>query len=184
MARLALVLALAVGLLPGAAAAVGEAAEVDRLQPWSGPTPALELRDVGGHVHRLADYRGRVVLLNFWATWCDPCREEMASIRALGERLAGAPFTVLGVNYGESAARVEGFVKQVPVGFPMLLDRNQEVSRGWRVRVLPATFLVGPDGRVRYHVIGEIDWATPEAVAAVRRLLPRERAAPVAKPGG
>ena len=122
-------------------------------------------------MHRLAAYRGRVVLLNFWATWCDPCREEMPSIRKLGERLAGKPFTVLGVNYGESPARIEGFLKQTPVDFPMLLDRNQEASRAWRVRVLPASFLVGPDGRVRFHAIGEIDWAADDAVAAVRRLL-------------
>lgn len=112
-----------------------------------------------------------MVLLNFWATWCDPCREEMPSIRKLGERLAGKPFTVLGVNYGESPARIEGFLKQVPVAFPMLLDRNQEVSRSWRVRVLPASFLVGPDGRVRFHAIGEIDWAADATVAAIRRLL-------------
>ena len=150
-----------------------EPAEVHRLQPWAGATPPLELRDVGGQVHRLAAYRGRVVLLNFWATWCEPCREEMASLRALAERFAGKPFTVLGVNYGESPARIEGFLKQTPVEFPMLLDRNQEASRAWRVRLLPASFLVGPDGRARYHVIGEIDWTTKDAISAVSRLLPR-----------
>jgi hypothetical protein len=95
----------------------------------------------------------------------------MPSIQRLRERLAGQPFSVLAVNYGESASRVEAFVNRMAVDFPVLLDRSQDASRGWRVRVLPASFLVGPDGRLRYHVIGEIDWAGEAAVAAVRRLI-------------
>jgi thiol-disulfide isomerase/thioredoxin len=148
------------------------AADVDRLQPWTGPTPSLELKDLAGNDHRLATYRGRVVLVNFWATWCEPCRDEMPSLGRLQERLAGEPFGVLGVNYGESGSKIESFLKRVPVQFPVLLDRNQEVSRAWRVRVLPTSFLVGADGRIRSHVIGEIDWSTDTAVAAVRKLFP------------
>jgi thiol-disulfide isomerase/thioredoxin len=146
-------------------------AEVDRLQPWTGATPPLELRDLAGTTHSLHAYLGRVVLVNFWATWCDPCRDEMASIQRLRERLSGQPFIVLAVNYGESASRIETFVRQMSIGFPVLLDRSQEASRAWRVRVLPASFLVGPDGRIRYHVIGEIDWAADPVVAAIRRLI-------------
>jgi thiol-disulfide isomerase/thioredoxin len=148
------------------------AAAADRLQPWTGATPPLELKDLAGEVHTLARYRGRVVLVNFWATWCEPCREEMPSMQRLQERLAGQPFTVLAVNYGESAARIQAFLERVPLRFPVLLDRNQEASRAWRVRFLPVSFLVGPDGAIRHHVVGELDWASAAAVDAVRALLP------------
>jgi len=97
----------------------------------------------------------------------------MPSMQQLVERLAGQPFAVLAVNYGESAARVEEFAKRSPFDFAMLLDPGRDAPRAWRVRVLPASFLVDAEGRVRYSVVGELDWASPAAVAAVRRLLPR-----------
>lgn len=147
-------------------------AEVDRFRPWTGPTSPLELKDLSGQTHTLADYRGRVVLINFWATWCLPCREEMPTLQALHERLAGQPFAILGVNYGESPARIESFLHGVPVGFPILRDPRHEAITAWRVRTLPASFLVGPDGQIRYAVVGELDWTSDEAVALVRRLLP------------
>ncbi len=77
------------------------------------------------------------MLLNFWATWCEPCRAEMASMRTLQERLSGRPFAVLLVNYGEARARVGDFVKREAIAFPILLDPNQDAPRAWRVRVLP-----------------------------------------------
>jgi thiol-disulfide isomerase/thioredoxin len=121
--------------------------------------------------HTLGDYRGRVVLVNFWATWCGPCLDEMPSLQKLQERMAGKPFTVLAVNHGESPARIASFLQRVGVDFRVLLDRNRQVSRDWRVRILPASFLVGPEGRIRHHVIGEIDWTADEVVAAVHRLM-------------
>ncbi len=154
--------------LPGGPAS----AEVDRFSPWAGPTPPLELKDLAGKTHTLAHYRGRVVLLNFWATWCPPCRDEMPALQALHARLSDRPFTVLGVNYGEAPARIESFLGRAPVGFPLLLDPRHEAITAWGVRTLPATFLVGPDGEVRYRIIGELDWAAADIVARVRRLLP------------
>jgi thiol-disulfide isomerase/thioredoxin len=120
----------------------------------------------------ISEQRERPLLVNFWATWCDPCRDEMPSIKALQQRLAGRPFTVVAVNHGESAQRVQEFVRRLALEFRVLLDPNQDAARAWQVRVLPASFLVGPDGRVRYRVIGEIDWATAVAVETVTRLLP------------
>jgi len=108
--------------------------------------------------------------VNFWATWCEPCRAEMASMQQLKERLAGRPFAMLLVNYGEARARVADFVKREPVEGTILLDPNQDAPRAWRVRVLPSSFLIGQDGRVRYNVIGEIDWASQDAIAVVREL--------------
>jgi cytochrome c biogenesis protein CcmG, thiol:disulfide interchange protein DsbE len=128
--------------------------------------------DLDGRTLSSADWKGKVVLVNFWATWCEPCRDEMASLRTLRERLAGQPFDILTVNYGESEAKVTTFFKSAGLDFPALLDPNQEAPKAWRVRVLPASFLVGRDGRVRYSVIGEIDWSTDAVMKTVRTLLP------------
>jgi peroxiredoxin len=147
-------------------------ADTGRFVPSSGSeTPSLALNDLSGRAHALADYRGTVVLLNFWATWCEPCRAEMASMRRLQERLAGKPFTVLLVNHGETRMRVGDFVKREALALAVLLDPNQDASRAWRVRVLPSSFVLGADGRVRYTVIGEMDWASPESVETVGALL-------------
>lgn len=143
-----------------------------RFLPWTAPsTPPLSLADLAGATHTLAEYRDRVVVVNFWATWCEPCIAEMASMQKLQERLAGRPFALLFVNYGETRMRVADFVKRHGLAAPVLLDPNQDAARAWRVRLLPSSFVIGPDGRVRYSVIGEIDWASDEAVEVVRGLL-------------
>jgi thiol-disulfide isomerase/thioredoxin len=150
---------------------VGRADEA-RFVPWKdAKTPPLSLRDLAGRTHTLADYRGRVVLVNFWATWCEPCREEMPSMQRLRERLATRPFAILAVNYGEAATRAADFVERSALDLTVLLDPGQAAARAWRVRILPASVLVGADGRARYSVIGEIDWMSRGAIAAVERLL-------------
>ena len=147
-------------------------AEPSRFLPWTeSATLSLNLNDLAGRPHSLPDYRGSVVLVNFWATWCEPCREEMASMRKLRERLAGRPFVTLLVNHGEARARVSEFVKRESIDFRVLLDPNQDAPRAWRVRVLPSSFLVDAQGRVRYSVIGEIDWASADAMNVVHGLL-------------
>jgi len=147
-------------------------ADASRFIPWTRPeTPPLTLKDPDGRTHALADYRGKVLLINFWAAWCEPCREEMPAMRTLRERLAGQPFAVLVVNHGESASRVREFLAREHLAFTALLDPNTEAARAWRVRVLPGSFLVDADGRVRYSVIGEFDWTSDEAMRVVRELL-------------
>ncbi len=148
------------------------AADASRFVPWRGETPALALKGLDGRSHSLGDYRGKVILLNFWATWCEPCREEMPSMRTLREKLAGQPFDVLVVNHGESPTRVQDFLAREKLDLIALLDPNKDAARAWRVRVLPGSFLVDREGRVRYSVIGEFDWASETALEAVRALLP------------
>jgi len=143
------------------------------LQPWrGGPAPELVLQALDGPAHRLADYRGRVVLVNFWATWCEPCRDEMPSMQRLKEKLAGRPFAVLAVNLDESEARIRVFLSQVKVDFSILLDPGRKAGKSWNARILPASFVVGPDGRVRYSVVGELDWSHERVVSRVTELLP------------
>ncbi|MGH8680081.1 MAG: peroxiredoxin family protein [Burkholderiales bacterium] len=155
-----------------AALALAAAAGAAELRPWTGgATPPLVLQDLNGRTHRLADYRGKVVLVNFWATWCEPCREEMPSIERLRQSLAGQPFEVLAVNIGEPLGRIERFLEKMPLGFPMLLDRDTGVAKAWKARVVPATFLVGPDGRIRYVHYGELDWSSEPVRKRVAELL-------------
>jgi thiol-disulfide isomerase/thioredoxin len=143
------------------------------LRAWTGgATPALALPDLAGRVHALEDYRGKVVLVNFWATWCEPCRAEMPSIGKLRASLAGQPFEVLAVNAGEPESRIQRFMEQVPMAFPVLLDRDNAAAKAWRARVLPVSFLVGADGRVRYLMIGEYDWTQDAVRKAIFALMP------------
>jgi len=161
-------------LLGAALCCCATLAAAQQLRPWpGGATPPLALQDLDGRAHALQDYRGKVVLINFWATWCEPCRAEMPSINKLRASLAGQPFAVLAVNLGENEQRIRRFMAQVPLDFTVLLDRDSAAAKAWRARVLPASFLVGPDGRVRYAVIGEYDWEQDAARKAVLALLPQ-----------
>lgn len=148
------------------------AARAQPLEPWGGElAPALVLKDLRGATHDLAKHRGRVVLVNFWATWCEPCRHEMPSIERLRDKLEGKPFSVLAVNVDEPDARVRRFLEQTALSLPVLMDQNKKVTRGWNVRVLPTTFVIGPDGRVRYRLVGDIDWSHGSIVGIITRLL-------------
>ena len=159
------------GLLLAVSASLACAQE---LQPWrGGATPPLAIRDLDGKQHQLQDYRGKVVLVNFWATWCEPCREEMPSINRLRASLAGQPFVVLAVNLAEPESRIRRFSEQVPMDFTVLLDRDTSVAKTWGARILPASYLVGPDGRIRYSVRGEIDWAQESVRKLILEMLPR-----------
>jgi thiol-disulfide isomerase/thioredoxin len=154
-------------------AALALPAQAQELKPWSGgATRPLELEDLDGAPHRLADYRGKVVLVNFWATWCAPCLEEMPSIERLRAALQGRPFAVLAVNVGEGGRVARDFAQKMPLGFPLLLDRDTRTSRAWGARVLPASFVVGPDGKLRYSYFGALDWARDDIRAKIERLMP------------
>ena len=135
------------------------------------PAPALELSDLAGRTHKLADYRGKVVLVNFWATWCEPCREEMPSIERLRASLEGRPFAVLAVNLAEPESRIRKFLDTMPLGFAVLLDRDAKVARAWQAKMLPATYVVDRDGMVRFQHRGELDWSRPEVRRQIAALL-------------
>jgi peroxiredoxin len=147
-------------------------ASAAELKRWEGgATPALALEDMQGKSHDLAQYRGKVVLVNFWATWCVPCREEMPSIDRLRSLLKDQPFEVLAVNMAEPLSRIEKFVSQMPLGFPLLRDRDGAAGRAWKAKLLPASFLIGRDGRIRYVAYGELDWSSDAVRARVAELL-------------
>lgn len=108
------------------------------LKPYTGPAlPPFTLTDLQGRVHSLSDYRGQVVVVNFWATWCLPCVKEMPSMQRLKDRLADRPFTILAVNMAESEGNIETFLYRIKVDFPILMDKEGDVRKAWRVFAFP-----------------------------------------------
>jgi len=137
-----------------------------------GQAPApLVLADLAGRDVDLAAFKGEVVLVNFWATWCVPCREEMPSLQRLQQKLGGKGFRVLAVNVGEGAARIRQFLERTPVSLSIVRDADSEVMKAWRVRMLPASFLVDRRGMLRYQIVGEADYDDPVQQAPVLELL-------------
>lgn len=134
-------------------------------------SPALVLPGLDGGTMRLDALRGRVVLVNFWAVWCPPCRKEMPSMARLADKLASKPFTILGVNVGESPEEIRAFLKQVPVNFPIVLDSEGENLKAWQVFAFPTSYVVDKKGRLRLGLFGSIEWDSPEAVAKLEALL-------------
>ena len=134
------------------------------------PKP-LSLQELGGKQLDLASLKGQVVLLNFWATWCEPCKAEMPSLDRLQTRLGRRGLKVVGVNQGEGRPRIEQFLQAVPVSFPIVRDDDMAVSKAWRVRVLPASFLIDRKGMLRYQLVGEADWDDPVNAAPILELM-------------
>lgn len=124
--------------------------------------PRLELPDDNGALHRLADYRGKVVLVHFWATWCEPCLTELPRIERLRVALAGKPFVILAVQMAGSARMSSDQAHRLGLGFPMLIDRDSRAAAGWGVNTLPASFLLDAEGNVAYRHVGEFDWRSAE----------------------
>jgi len=148
---------------------VGLAADLKTLP--GKPAPALALPTLDGGTARLEQLRGRVVLVNFWAVWCPPCRKEMPSMARLAEQMGNRPFTILDVNVGESPEEIRAFLKQVPVNFPILLDAGGEHLKPWQVFAFPTSYVVDKQGRLRLGLFGSIEWDSAEAVAKLEALL-------------
>jgi peroxiredoxin len=147
-------------------------AAAGQLKPYTGSlrSPDFELVAIDGRVHRLSDYRGKVVLLQFWATYCSPCRKEMPTMNRLLDKLADRDFAILAVNMAEDPEAVKAFLQQTPVKFPVLLDRDGRVLQQWKVFAAPANFIIGKDGEIRYTLYGGIEWDSPEMVQKLAEL--------------
>jgi thiol-disulfide isomerase/thioredoxin len=134
--------------------------------------PDFTLGDLSGAPRSIRSWPGKSMIVNFWATWCAPCLEEMPSIERLRRSLDAQRFAVVAVNVGEGPAKAGGFVEKMGLdGFHVLLDREVKTSKAWGARVLPATFIVAPDGSVRYSYFGALDWSRPDIRAAISRLI-------------
>ena len=124
--------------------------------------PAFSLPDLTGKKIQLKDYRGKLVFLNFFATWCGPCREEMPGMERLFRAYRDRGLVVLAVNMQQSAKTVRPFVQELKLSFPSLLDAEGSVSHDYGIRALPVSFLVGRDGTILWRAMGGREWDTPE----------------------
>jgi peroxiredoxin len=141
--------------------------------------PDFALPDLAGQAVRLSAHRGQVVLVNLWATWCPPCRDEMPSMERLYQRLKDRGFVLLAVSQDEGGrTAVQAFVEQMQITFPVLLDPAGEVGRKYGVWGFPESFLVDRDGRIVERVIGPRDWASPAEIARIEALLAAPPGAP------
>ncbi|MDX5334437.1 MAG: TlpA family protein disulfide reductase [Gammaproteobacteria bacterium] len=143
------------------------------LTPYRGDPvpPPLVLKGLDGSTRDLADRRGEVVLVNFWASWCPPCVHEMPSMQRLADRYADRPFTILAVNLAEEEADVRAFVARHELRFPVLLDPAGESIDAWKVFAYPTSYVIDHRGEIRYALFGAIDWLEPEVLETIGSLL-------------
>ena len=133
------------------------------------PAPELRLADMDGNTFELLDAEGRWVFVHFWASWCGPCRREMPAIQRLTERLPEGLGIVL-INTAEDEDTVFSFLAETAPELSSLLDRDGLATKAWQPRGLPATYLVGPAGQVRYQALGGRDWDTAPYLEFLERI--------------
>jgi peroxiredoxin len=159
-----------------AAAAVFAVATAPRTPPplgRGGQAPDFQLASLDGPSVSLAALRGRVVLLNFWASWCKPCEDEMPAMERLYQQLGGQGLALLAVSVDDEAAPVAAFRDRLGLSFPILLDADKSVAHEYQTFRFPETFLVGPDGVVIERYIGPKEWDAQAYADRIRRLLDR-----------
>jgi len=162
----------------GAAAVPALAQRGYDVTPWPAGRAAAPLQalDLQGRTWTLDGLRGRAVVLNFWATWCPPCRAEMPSLQQLAEIYGPEQLQVLAVNVAEGPRRIQQYLQASGLSLTVLLDPRSEIAKAWGANVLPTTVLIDAEGRPRYRVRGEVDWSGREAAALVEPLLPAKAA--------
>jgi thiol-disulfide isomerase/thioredoxin len=144
--------ALALGLVAATGLVLPATASADSAAPALGsakPAPDFTLPAVGGKSLSLSQYKGQVVMINFWATWCGPCRQEMPLLDAMYRKYKGMGFTLIGVNVEPDSAAAEKFLKGLPVSFPVAFDADSKVSKLYNVQGMPSTVIVDRKGNAR-----------------------------------
>lgn len=134
--------------------------------------PDFQLEDTKGNKVSLSDLRGKVVMVNFWATWCPPCIEEMPSMEKLQEVMAGDDFVMLAINTEQNGrAVVPKFLEKTSYSFPILYDEKGLVQKLYGVYKFPESFIVGKDGNVVEKIIGPLDWSNPKIINYLKSLV-------------
>lgn len=137
-----------------------------RVVPLSGPMPELAGEQVGGGAFDATGLAGQVVVINFWATWCAPCRREQPMLSDVEEAMRGQGVRFVGVNYRDDAAAAAAYLREFDVAYPSISDPAGDLAFAFEVPFLPVTIVVGPDGTLRARVVGEVDRATLEEMIA------------------
>jgi thiol-disulfide isomerase/thioredoxin len=132
--------------------------------------PKLEMTDMDGEPRSLKSLRGKVVIVNFWATWCPPCRAELPSMNRAWARLDPERFAMLAVNVGEDEDTIFSFMGDYPIEFPVWLDQSGKAAREWPLRGLPTTYVIDKKGRIAYRAIGGREWDDEALLEKIRAL--------------
>src|SRR5437667_916120 len=138
--------------------------------------PDFRLPDLQGKTQRLSDYRGKVVFLNFWATWCKPCKEEMPSMQVLWENLKNQDFMMLAVSMDRvtTTKDIPSFVESLKLSFPILTDSWGQTDKRYKLMGVPETYIIDQNGVLREKVIGPRDWTRPESLETIVQLLQKQ----------
>lgn len=134
------------------------------------PAPYFELMDIDGKLHKLTDYKGSVVILNFWATWCPPCRYEMPSMDRARKILKGEKIVILAIDVGEDEDTIFEFTGNYPVEFPLLMDPEAKTIKQYPVVGLPTTYIIDPHGYITHKIVGSREWDDPQLLDKIRKL--------------
>ena len=132
--------------------------------PANVATPKIEAVDLQGKAWNAAELAGKVVVLNFWATWCAPCKDELPTLQTLHD-ISDAQTVVLTINVREPAARAARYVQSTGMTFPVISDTKGELAKRWGVTVYPTTVLIAPNGQARWRIVGDVDWSGAQANA-------------------
>jgi peroxiredoxin len=135
--------------------------------------PDFALDNLEGSTMSLKDFQGKVIFLNFWATWCGPCRYEMPAMEKLWQKFKEESFVILAVNVRERKEEVSSFMKANAYTFPVLLDSRGTLANNYGIRAYPTTFLLDPEGRIVGGALGARDWASEDAFKLIKHLLPK-----------
>ena len=144
------------------------------LKPYKGDMQATDFsfKDMQGKTHRLSDYRGKAVLLNFWATWCPPSIEELPSLQRLQNHYNNRPFVILTIDIGEPAKTIQPFLQQVgATDLTVLLDEKGSSHQDWNIYVFPTNFLLDQSGDIRFAAVGALNWDEADIIQIIDGLL-------------
>ena len=132
---------------------------------------AINLKNAQGKTVIKNNFKGQVTIINFWATWCRPCVEEIPSLNRLKEKMLGLPFELISINYAEDKKTILEFMKMVKVDFPVLLDQEGSFAKKWNVITYPSTFVIDKNGKIQYGVNAAIEWDNPNLIKKIKALL-------------
>lgn len=135
------------------------------------PAPVFELKDADGNLWKLSDLRGKVVFLNFWATWCTTCKAEMPYKEMLFQKMQGRPFQMLGILFRDSPSNLPAYKMKLPVSAPTLIGIDNEAAKLYGITGVPETFIIDKNGIIREKRVGPGEWTTPENLAMIEKYL-------------
>ncbi len=144
---------------------------LDADKAMNAPAPDFTLRDMNGNTITLSSLKGKVVLLNFWATWCPPCKAEMPTMNKLYNEIRGRGLEIIAVSTDNSLSTIRNYLAKNPLDFPVVHDEKNQLSRQYRVFSMPTTFLIDRNGIIVEKFYGEYDWTDPDVRRQIEKLL-------------